>query len=116
MTTAYGPGTPFGELKVTRRTGVLRGGPRCYGLVLGDVRKAAAYDRSEFSSTLIAGRLFATAGESLGHPGGSVKAIAFYAFAVLDPPPVFALAEPESPAERLFPRSQNALRTLEMTT
>src|SRR5882724_11738761 len=27
MTPAYGPGTPFGELKVTRRTGVLRGGP-----------------------------------------------------------------------------------------
>jgi hypothetical protein len=27
MTPAYGPGTPFDELKVTRRTGVLRGGP-----------------------------------------------------------------------------------------
>src|SRR5260370_39313482 len=27
MTPAYGPGAPFGELKVMRRTGVLRGGP-----------------------------------------------------------------------------------------
>jgi hypothetical protein len=41
MTPAYGPGTPFGELRVTRRTGVLRAGPGGCGLVLGDVRKAA---------------------------------------------------------------------------
>src|SRR5215831_11785003 len=41
MAPAYGPGTPVGELKVLRRTGVLRGGPRRCGLVLGRVRKAA---------------------------------------------------------------------------
>src|SRR6266852_5585967 len=33
MTPAYGPGAPFGELKVTRRTGVLRCGPGRCGLV-----------------------------------------------------------------------------------
>src|SRR5262249_10444221 len=40
MTPAYGPGSPFGELKVTRRTGVLPGGPGRCGSVPGDVRKA----------------------------------------------------------------------------
>jgi integrase-like protein len=35
MNPAYGPGGAFGELKVTRRTEVLRGGPGCCGLVFG---------------------------------------------------------------------------------
>src|SRR5438034_4879852 len=47
MTPAYGPATPFGELKVTRRTGVLRGGPGRCRLVLGDVRKAACIDSAK---------------------------------------------------------------------
>ena len=47
MTPAYGPGTPFGELKVTRRTGVLRRGPGRRGLVLGDVRKVACTDSAK---------------------------------------------------------------------
>ena len=47
MTPAYGPGSPFGELKVTRRTGVLRGGPGRCGLVLGAVRKAACADSAK---------------------------------------------------------------------
>jgi 2-haloacid dehalogenase len=49
--------------------------------------------RRMFSSTLIAGGLFATAQESLGRPDEYVKAVAFDAFPVLDPRPVFALAE-----------------------
>src|SRR5690349_15373774 len=39
MTPTYEPRTSVGKLKVTRRTGVLRGGPRCCGLVRGDVWK-----------------------------------------------------------------------------
>ena len=54
MTRAYGPGSPFGELKVTRRTGVLRGGSGRCGLVLGDVRKAACF--RERSACLHSGR------------------------------------------------------------
>src|SRR5580704_9223462 len=40
MTSAYGPGAHSGELKVTRRTGVLRSDPGHCGLVPGDVRNA----------------------------------------------------------------------------
>src|SRR5262245_46835460 len=47
MNPAYGPGGAFGELKVTRRTEVLRGGTGCCGLVLGDVRKAAFTDSAK---------------------------------------------------------------------
>src|SRR5579864_5787920 len=47
MTPAYGPGTRFGDLKVTRRTGVLRGGPGLCGSVPGDVRKAACTDSAK---------------------------------------------------------------------
>src|SRR5437868_5521780 len=39
ITRAYGTGIPFGELKVTRRTGVLPGGPGRCGFVFGGVRK-----------------------------------------------------------------------------
>ena len=50
-------------------------------------------NRREFSSTLMAGALLANARESSGRPSGPVKAVAFDAFPVLDPRPVFALAE-----------------------
>jgi len=47
MTPAYGPGSSFGDLTVTRRTGVLQGGPGRCGLVLGDVREAACTDSAK---------------------------------------------------------------------
>jgi len=50
-------------------------------------------NRREFSSGLIAGGLFASARKALGNPSVSVKAVAFDAFPILDPRPVFALAE-----------------------
>jgi len=53
--------------------------------------------RRDFSSGLIASGVFATAQRGSGHPSGSVKAIAFDAFPILDPRPIFALAE------QLFP-------------
>ncbi len=49
--------------------------------------------RREFSSALITSGLFAASRKSSGRPSESVKAIAFDAFPVLDPRPVFALAE-----------------------
>jgi len=86
--------------------------------------RVGAWRRPESGGVLIVASFLALCSQvgnsprrgEFGSPGGSVKAIAFHAFAVLDPPPVFALAELESPAERLFPRSRNALRTLEMTS
>ncbi len=50
-------------------------------------------NRREFSNILIAGGLFATARDGLGRPNRPLKAVAFDAFTVLDPRPVFALAE-----------------------
>ncbi len=50
-------------------------------------------NRRKFSSILMAGGLFTTARASLGRPRGLVKAVAFDAFPILDPRPVFALAE-----------------------
>ncbi len=50
-------------------------------------------NRRQFSSALLASGLFAAARKSFARPGGSVKAIAFDAFVILDPRPVFALAE-----------------------
>ena len=41
MTPAYEPAVSLGELKVTKRTAVLRGGPRRCGLVLDDVWKVS---------------------------------------------------------------------------
>ena len=60
-------------------------------------------NRREFSSTLIAGALFAAAREGSARPGRSVKAVVFDAFPVLDPSPIFALAE------QLFPGKGAAL-------
>jgi 2-haloacid dehalogenase len=54
-------------------------------------------NRRGFSRSLIAGGLAATAPDGFGDRSGFVKAIAFDAFPVLDPRPVFALAE------KLFP-------------
>jgi len=50
-------------------------------------------NRREFFSSLMTGGFLATARGSLGRPSGPIKAIAFDAFAVLDPRPVFTLAE-----------------------
>ena len=55
-------------------------------------------NRREFSSGIVAG-LFATARKSFGCRSGSVKAIAFDAFPILDPRPVFALAEDMFPGK-----------------
>jgi 2-haloacid dehalogenase len=50
-------------------------------------------NRRDFSRSLIAGGLFATAQESLSYASGRVKAVAFDAFPIFDPRPIFALAE-----------------------
>jgi 2-haloacid dehalogenase len=54
-------------------------------------------NRREFSSSLIAGGFLATARDGLGYRSGPVRAIAFDAFPILDPRPIFALTE------KLFP-------------
>jgi len=59
--------------------------------------------RREFSSVLVAGVPFPAARKSLGAPSRSLKAVAFDAFAVLDPRPIFALAAD------LFPGKGSAL-------
>jgi 2-haloacid dehalogenase len=55
-------------------------------------------NRRQCFGNLIAGGLFATARQGFSDRSGFMKAVAFDAFAVLDPRPVFALAE------TLFPR------------
>src|SRR5215813_11946127 len=61
--------------------------------------RLSAPNRRQFARRLVAGGLFATAREAVGYRSTAVKAIAFDAFPILDPRPIFDLAETMFPGK-----------------